>query len=225
MKKKAMTKSAKVAGKSIKWSSVQLKVDDIKPTEKNYKIKSDLGRERLQHSLKTYGMAGNVICNWVGKVGDRSKVMLIDGNSRLIEAKEQKEKTVWASVPDRKLSADEFKEFSAMFDFAKAGEVDMDRIQGELGTHENFFKSWGIQVPMEMLSKMGRNAPPTEQLNYPEEGKGAKAPQVSDIKMVQLFFSEKEEAEFRKMEDKLKKKFKLNNTTETVFKAFKQLTK
>lgn len=219
---KSMAKPTKVVGKRIKWKSVEALVQHIQPTEKNYKIKSDLGRERLQHSLETYGVAGNVVCNWVGKVGDRTKLMLIDGNSRLEEAKTYTEKKIWVSVPDRKLSPAEFKEFSAMFDFAKAGEVDMERIQGDLGTKEDFYKKWGIQVPMDLLNKMGKNAPAMKKLEYPEEGKGA-APEVSDIKMVQLFFSDKQEAEFRKYEDKLKKKWKLTNTTETVLRAFKTL--
>ncbi len=224
MAKSKKTNSAKAAGKSIKWKSVECLTADIQPTEKNYKIKSDLGRERLQHSLKTYGMAGNVICNWVGAVGDKRKLMLIDGNSRLEDAKLNKEKKLWVSVPDRKLTPAEFKEFSAMFDFAKAGEVDMERIQGDLGTKEDFYKKWGIQVPMDLLDKMGKNAPALEKLEYPEEGKGA-APEVSDIKMVQLFFSDKQEAEFRKIEDKLKKKWKISNTTDCVLKAFKTLGK
>jgi shikimate kinase len=41
--------------------------------------------------------------------------------------------------------------------------------------------------------------------------------------MVQLFFSEKQEAEFRKIEEKLMKKYKLDNTTDTVLKAFKSI--
>ncbi len=214
-----MTKKAK----KYVWSTIVAKVGDVQPTEKNYKIKSDLGRERLQHSIKSFGMAGVVVCNWVGKVGDKTKLMLIDGNSRLQEAKEAGDKTIQVSVPDRKLTPQEFKEMSAMIDFAKAGEVDMERIQQDLGGKEDFYKAWGMQVPMEMLAKMGKNAN-VEKLEYPEEGKGA-APEVSDIRMVQLFFSDKQEVEFRKIEEKLKKKWKLNNTTDTVFKAFKLLGK
>lgn len=225
-KKKAMTKSAKVAGKSaqIKWKSMEVLTKNIQPTEKNYKIKTDLGMDRFRQSVNSFGMAGNVICNWVKQVGDTTALMLIDGNTRLQDALEKKENKIWVSVPDRKLSPAEFKEFSAMFDFAKAGEVDMERIQQDLGKTKDFYDKWGMQVPMGLLDNMGKNAPAMDKLEYPEEGQAA-APQVSDIKMVQLFFSEKQEAEFRKMEDKLKSKYKLNNTTDTVFKAFKVLTK
>lgn len=225
-KQKAMTKPAKVAGKStIKWRAVEVLIANIKPTDKNYKIKTDLGMERFRQSVNSFGMAGAVVCNWTGKVGDTSALMLIDGNTRWQDALDKKEKKIWASVPDRKLTPAEFREFSAMFDFAKAGEVDMERIQQDLGKTEDFYKKYGIQIPMGMLGNMGKNAPPMDKLEYPEEGKQAAAPQVSDIKMVQLFFSEKQEAEFRKMEEKLKTKYKLGNTTDTVFKAFKLLTK
>lgn len=205
----------------IKWTSKLVNVADIKPTPKNYKIKTELGQERLRQSLKQFGLAGNVVIN--------TDNFLIDGNSRLEEAKAKGEKKIWASVPNRKLTPAEFQEMSAMFDFAKAGEVDTERINQDLGTSEDFFKKWGMAVPLELAAKLGKAASNSPDLEYPEEGgtKNGKdtQQQVSDIRMVQLFFSEKQEAEFRKMEEKLMKKLKTPNTTETVFKAFKQLTK
>lgn len=217
-----MTKSLKASGKSITWKSVQAKTEHVQATEKNYKIASDLGKQRLKESVDSFGRAGTVVCNWLGKVGDLTKLMLIDGNSRWIDAKEKGEKMLWVSVPDRKLTPAEFKEFSAMFDFAKAGEVDMERIQQDLGTKEEWYAKWGLQVPMGLLDKMGKGAPAIEKLDYPETTEAA---DVSDIKMVQLFFSDKQEAAFRKMEEKLKKKYRVDSTTDCVFKAFKALTK
>jgi hypothetical protein len=41
--------------------------------------------------------------------------------------------------------------------------------------------------------------------------------------MVQLFFNEKQEADFRKMEEKGLKRFKVDNTTDFVFAAIKSL--
>ena len=107
--------------KAITWSSKLVQVSTSKPTPTNYKIKTDLGKERLALSLKKFGLAGTVVLN--------TDFTLIDGNSRLEEAKKEKQKTIWASFPNRKLSPAEFKEMSALFDFAKAGEVDVDRIQ------------------------------------------------------------------------------------------------
>ncbi len=222
-KNKSMTKSPKAGGRSIKWKSAIAKVAHVQETEKNYKIASDLGKQRLKESVDSYGRAGTVVCNWTGKVGDLTKLMLIDGNSRLKDAKEAGESTIWVSVPDRKLTPGEFKEFSAMFDVAKAGEVDMERIQQDLGTKEEWYKKWGLQVPMGLLDKMGKGAPAIEKLEYPEEA--ANEAEVSDIKMVQLFFSEQQEKEFRKMEDKLKKKYKIDSTTDVVFKVFKVASK
>ena len=203
--------------KQISWSTKLVDVKLIKGTPNNYKIKTELGKERLQASLKSFGLAGTVICN--------TDLTLIDGNSRLEQAIERGEKKIWVSLPSRKLTPAEFREFSAMYDFAKAGEVDTERIEKELGTSEAFFNKYKMTVPMHLLDKLGANAP-IEELAYPEKKDGSKsAPEVSDIKMVQLFFSEKQEAEFRAIEAKLMAKFKTSNTTDTVLKAYKQLMK
>lgn len=138
----------------IKWTSKLVRVADIDPTPKNYKIANALGKERLQLSLKKFGLAGNVILNY----GTKGRWVLIDGNSRLIEAKDKKEKTIWASIPNKPLNGKEFKEMSAMFDYAKAGDVDEDAIKQDLGTSKDFFNQWGMQVPAAMLDKLGANA-------------------------------------------------------------------
>lgn len=138
----------------IKWKSVQVKVKDIDPTPKNYKIANALGKERLHLSLKKFGLAGNVVLNY----GAKGRWVLIDGNSRLIEAKEKGEKMIWASIPNKALNPKEFKEMSAMFDYAKAGDVDEDAIKQDLGTSKDFFNQWGMQVPASMLDKLGANA-------------------------------------------------------------------
>jgi hypothetical protein len=216
---KSGAKSAKVAGKTktISWNPKLVDVKLIKPTTNNYKIKTDLGKQRLQASLGSFGLAGTVIVN--------TDFMLIDGNSRLEEAKEKGEKKIWVSLPDRKLSPKEFQEMSAMYDYAKAGEVDIDRIKGELGTTEDFYKKYGMAVPLALLEKLGAKAE-LSKLDYPEEGKGSSSDMpVSDIVMVQLFFSAKQESEFRKIEEKLKVKYKTTNVTDTVLRAFKELSK
>lgn len=204
--------------KPIKWIPKEVQLTKIKPTPKNYKIKTDLGKERLQQSLKLFGLAGTVIVN--------TDFTLIDGNSRVEEAKERGEKKIWVSMPNRKLTPAEFEEMSAMYDFAKAGEVDTEGIVKRYGSKEDFFKRWGMTKEMAaVVGKMGKLA--EQDLEYPEEGegKGKKMPEVSDIKMVQLFFSDKQEKEFRAIEEKLKKRFKVDSTTDVVFKAFKYLEK
>lgn len=199
----------------IIWSPKQVLVKDIKPTEKNYKIKTDLGKERLQASLKSFGIAGTVIVN--------TDLMLIDGNSRLEEMIAKGAKKIWVSYPNRRLTPKEFTEMSAMYDFAKAGEVDMARIEADLGTSADFFNKYKMTIPLSLLENLGKNAP-IKGLEYPEEGSGQASPEQSDILMVQLFFTVKQETEFRKMEEVLKKKLKTDNTTDTVFKALKAYT-
>jgi len=208
---------AKKKSNSIKWVAKMVEVSKIKPTPNNYKIKTDLGKKRLAHSLDKFGLAGTVIVS--------TDLFLIDGNSRLEEAKERGEKKIWVSMPDRKLTAKEYHEMSAMYDAAKAGEVDMKRIEQDLGTTEDFYKEWNFNVPTSVLEKLGANSKiNVEELRYPENGKGASG-KVEDICMVQLFFSVSQEKEFRKVEEKLMTKWKTKSTTETVLKAFKSLSK
>lgn len=208
----------------IKWSSKLVAVAKIKKTPKNYKIRTELGRERLQQSLKSFGLAGNVVLN--------TDLTLIDGNSRIEEAIGKGEKMVWASIPNRKLTPKEFTEMSAMFDFAKAGEVDIESIKRDLGKTKDFYDKYKMEVPFEVLEKLGGTAP-VEGLTYPgskktkgvdrKEAEGTNI--VGDIRMVSLFFSEKQEAEFRKWEAVLEKKFKTDNVTDTVYKAIQHLIK
>ncbi len=213
-------KKVKNGAAPITWQSKKVKVSLIKPTPNNYKIKTDLGTERLQQSLKLFGLAGTVVCN--------TDLSLIDGNSRLVEAKEKGLKEIWVSVPNRKLTPKEYKEMAAMYDVAKAGEVDMERIKGELGTTADFYKKWGIEMPMELLEKMGSKVDVGE-LEYPgsKKGKGGKEEldltPTKDICMVNLFFSVKEEEWFRKMEDKHSKAVKADDTTSFVLKSLKKL--
>lgn len=205
----------------IKWVSKKVLVSLIDPTPKNYKIRTELGMERLQASLASFGMAGNMVCN-PEKVKGVVRYKLIDGNSRREEAIRQKEKQVWISIPSRPLTPKEFVEMSAMFDFAKAGDVDMDMINSDLGSSKDFLEKYKLNVPAHLLDKMGSKAV-APGLEYPEEGGEDAKLESSDIKMVQLFFTAKQEKEFRVMQEKFYKKFKVNNVTDMVFKALKSI--
>lgn len=203
----------------ILWKTHVVNVKDIKPTPNNYKIKTALGKERLKHTLKTYGLAGAVICNWGGRVGDTKNIILVDGNSRVEEELAAGTKTIEASLPDRVLTPSQYKEFSAMIDFAKAGEVDMDRIEKELGTTKGFFESYRLEPPAELLSKLGANAPKGPKPTIQTE---EKIVVETDERSVTLFYTAKQEAEFRKIERQLKVKFRTMNTSDTVLRAFKK---
>lgn len=206
--------------KTIKWTPKFVDTKKIQPTPNNYKIKTDLGKERLSMSMNLFGNAAAVIVN--------TDYKLIDGNSRLEEEKEKGTKKMWVMMPDRKLSPKEYQEMSAMFDFAKAGEVDIDRIRQELGVTKDFYDRWKDEMPMHLLDKLGKNAkvPKAAQKEeaYPEEVGDAVA-KKNNIVMVNLFFNAKQEEEFRKYEEKLMKKWKTINTMETVMKAMKTLAK
>ncbi len=195
------------------WTPKFVEVAHIKPTPKNYKIKNELGLQRLQATLASFGLAGTVVVN--------TDLTLIDGNSRLQEAKGAGEKKIWVSIPDRKLSPKEFKEFSAMFDAAKAGDVDMDSILGDLGSSKQFTDRFKLQIPPDLLEKMGKKARvDVDDIKISEDE--AAAP-TGQFRMVQLFFTPKQETEFRKWEEKFAKKFKTDNTTDTIYKALKSI--
>lgn len=140
--------------KQITWESKKVLVSSIDPSPTNYKIKTDVGRERLRHSLKQFGLAGNAICNYSNKKG---RYVLVDGNSRLEQA-QGRDKWMWISLPSRRLSDKEFKEMCAMFDFAVAGTVDVERIEKDLGTTKQFYEKWGMLMPTALLSKIGKTA-------------------------------------------------------------------
>lgn len=213
----------------ITWSSKRVKANVLDPTPNNYKIKTDIGRERFLTSLGKFGRAGAVVVNPSTKKG---RYDIIDGNSRVEEQMAKNPNAVMeVSVPSRRLTPAEYKEMSAMFDFAKAGDVDIERIQKDLGTSKDFFAKWGMEMPHELaekLDKMGSKAD-VKELEYPEEGegKGAKKngkgsePQPSDIRMVQAYFTSDQEEEFRKMETELEKVLEVDNTTDIIFKSIK----
>lgn len=211
----------KVIGR-IKWYVVIAKVKDIQKTPSNYKIATELGMRMLEGSLGLFGLAGTIICTWAGKYGDKTKLILVDGNSRHTKAVDDGEKTIQVSVPDRKLTPAQFIEMAAMYDRARAGEVDSERIDAELGKTSDFFSKYGMSVPMGKLAGMGANA--DQSLQFPDK-QGKQAEPVINQLQVMLFFEPKEEVLFKKMEEKLKKRFKTGNTTDTVFKAFKHLCK
>jgi len=203
----------------ISWKPVLVEVKKIKATPNNYKIKTDLGKARLNESLSKFGLAGTVVVN--------TDLVLIDGNSRLVEEKEKGSKKIWCSMPNRKLTPKEFKEMSAMFDFAKAGEVDTERITKELGTSKDFFEAWGLDMPVELkgrLEKLGAN----QKIERVISNKIVEEKPVilkEEEFLINLFYNQKEEALFRKLEEKAAKKLKSKSTSETVFKVLKAFTK
>ncbi len=203
--------------KTLEWVPKKVLVKNVKKTALNFKIKTELGKQRLQESLSKFGLAGTAVCD--------QNLNLIDGNSRLEEAVEKGWKYMWVSVPNRAMTKSEYTEMSAMFDFAKAGDVDVDRISGELGTSKDFFERWGMEPPL----GFGDKAVSLASLKYPEEGEGSKSKKEnstlleSDIRPVTLFFSLAQRTQWDKWVEKGQKKFKTDNITDFVFKAIKSI--
>lgn len=212
--KKEKTKS-KVS--DLVWISKEVDPKKVMKTPVNYKIKTKLGEERLKESLRQFGLAGNMVVNY--HPTKKGYYILIDGNSRLEQALTKKAQTVWVSLPSRPLSTKEFKLMSAMFDFAKAGEVDVDRIKQDLGATGDFFKAWHMDVNMEAIDKIGKKG----KVVLPKSK--AKVSGTEDIGtnstvMINLFYDRKRAEKFHAQNEKLLKKYKMDNISDVVFKKF-----
>lgn len=200
----------------ITWKNILVEVSKIKPTPNNFKLKTEDGLARFQTSTKKFGLAGSVILN--------TDFTLIDGNTRWEKAKKDKLKKIWASIPSRKLSAKEFTEFAAMYDAARAGEVDILRIKEELGSTAQFFKDWGFEMPKQALNKLAE----LEKAEGKIVGREAisKKPEATIVtKPITLVFTAAESDEFIKIAESLYGKFKTDNVTDLALKVFRAVKK
>jgi len=194
--------------KTITWRPVKVAVSKIKPGPNQFKIKTELGRERLKTSMRKFGHAGTLVLN--------ADFTIIDGHSRFEEAKLKKEKEVWASIPDRKLTPKEYTEFNALFDYASASEVDINRIHGELGTAADFRKEWSLAVPQEILDQIGKGG----RVNSTSVNGGAtKEAPKSDTRIINIIMNPQQEAAILQAEAICAKRFKTDNITDTVMAA------
>lgn len=203
--------------KAITWVPKKVPINKIKKTPRNFKIENSLGRKRLMQSLDVFGNASTVILN--------TDYCLIDGNSRLEEEKKRKSTWLWVMWPSRKLSPKEYREMCAMFDYAVAGEVDTERIHQELGTSKEFFDQWHIEMPMNLLDKIGKKSKgidvDVKGMKYPDKVKDAVTSGESVV-TIYLFYSVKLANQFRKEEDRLAKKYGLSNISDIVLQAMKK---
>jgi hypothetical protein len=202
--------------KQITWKITKVEVSKIKPTPNNYKLKTEEGLSRFRKSIEKFGLAGTVILN--------TDLTLIDGNTRWEDAKAKKLKFINATIPDRKLTPKEFVEFSAMYDAARAGEVDITRIKNELGTSDQFFKDWGFTMPpkaVEALKKLEENEPITPRT---VNGKQVKPEELATSKLT-LMFTKAEADEYLRIAESLYTIFKVDNVTDLSLAALKFVQK
>lgn len=203
--------------KTIKWKSIEVPIAKIKPTPNNFKLKTEEGTARFKTSVESYGLAGTVVIN--------TDYTLIDGNTRLEKAKVLGHKKIWVSIPDRKLTVKEFNEFSAMYDMARAGEVDVLRIREELGTTASFFKKWGMDMPEVALSKLAeleKNEAvvnPTASRKIPDKAKEIQ------LRPIALLFTVEESVEYISIAEGLFKRFKVDNVTDLAMAVIKYTKK
>lgn len=116
-----------------------------------------------------------------------------------------------------------------MFDFAKAGEVDVERIEGDLGTSQGFFKSWNLNIPLHLLSNIGKTAKGSVEVApgkiSAKKTKALQEVKASEMRLVQLSFTEQEERLFREAELVLIKRWATSSTMATVLRAMQTAIK
>lgn len=191
--------------KPILWRTISVDVSKIKPTPNNFKLKTEEGTARFNTSVEKYGLAGTVILN--------KDFTLIDGNTRWEKAKDKKLKKIDASMPDRQLTKKEFTEFAAMYDFARAGEVDIDRIKNELGTSEEFFQLWNVTLPKESIVKLEEMEANEGKIN-PTQAKTKNDYKETELSRITLLFNKDEYQEYIQIAESLYARFKVDNITD-----------
>ncbi len=202
-----------------KWKTISIPVNKINPTPENYKLKTDEGQDRFDKSVDLYGRAGAVIVNAKEKDGSYT---LINGNTNVDKAKELGEKYIDASVPNKKLSPKEFKEFAAMFDAIRAGEVDVLRIKEEIGTTADFFKRWNWEPPTKVLKNLAQ----LEKAQIIPNGKKAKKEvEEAQTRPITLLFVADESEEYIRLAESLYTRFKADNVTDLSLKVLRYVKK
>lgn len=196
-------------GKKIQWQPKKIKIAEIKANPNNPKLLNQLGLERLKASLDAFGLAGTVIVN--------TDMMLIDGHSRLKEAIAKGEKFIWASMPNRKLTPKEYKQMNAIYDMATASDIDEKLLAQALGSDRKAFEQFSIQLPKELLGKLGAKA---EKFVYPEESVDVERKEA-DVNQRLIFLTTKQAEQFDKWEETCMELFKAKNLTDFIFNAVK----
>lgn len=152
----------------IKWSLVEVDAKDVKVNPDNPKERNENGMNRLKKSLSKFGIVYDGICN--------KDLTFIDGHSRF----ELNEKgTLRVFVPSRQLDEDEYKEMNAIFDSAKAGDLDIEFVK-EMFTEEQF-DYWDLDKDEEK-----------NEVDYSEKNKEVDVDSFEDEMILKLKYPEDE---------------------------------
>lgn len=130
-----MSKSKKqVDPKDISWALIEVRAGDLKPNPENPKVNDSKGIKRLHKSLQKFGVVYDGIAN--------KDLALIDGHKRLERITDLEER-LHVFVPSRQLTQKEYEEMNAIFDVAKGGETDWQKIEEKMD--DEFFQEWDLE--------------------------------------------------------------------------------
>ena len=145
-------------------------------------------------------------------VVNKDKVVL-GGNMRLKACIEAGLKDVWILQTDMDEEAQ--KEF-IIKDNSSFGEWDWDVLANEWNIDD--LKDWGLDIPKWEDTAFDSDIEDTGEYDYPDEDL-----EQSHVKMVQLFLTTKTEPNFKKWEEGLRKFYKSDNLTDTIYKAIEEM--
>lgn len=121
-----------MGAKKIKWTLLPVRAGDLKPNPHNPKKRDDAGFAKLKRSVERFGLVFSGIVN--------KDLAYIDGHSR--NELSGPDAMVNVFVPSRQLTEKECMEMNAIYDIARAGEVDLQILESNMP--EAFFTDWDI---------------------------------------------------------------------------------
>jgi len=129
--------------KTIEWDFIKVRSGDLKLNPANPKKKNEAGLKMLQKITKKFGLVFSGICN--------KDLTIIDGHSR--HDLSNPDDLVSVFVPSRQLSPSEYSEMNAIYDLARAGDVDMMLV--EMNLTEEQLQEYEIEPELPDQNSLG----------------------------------------------------------------------
>lgn len=186
----------------------KVSIKAVKENPENPRIIKDYKFQKLVRSVKEFPEMLKIRPIVVNKDN-----VVLGGNMRLKACVEAGLKDVWILQTDMNEEAQ--KEF-IIKDNSSFGEWDWDVLANEWNIDD--LKDWGLDIPKWEDTAFDSDIEDTGEYDYPDEDL-----EQSHVKMVQLFLNTKTEPNFKKWEEGLRKFYKSDNLTDTIYKAIEEM--
>lgn len=186
----------------------KVSIKAVKENPENPRIIKDYKFQKLVRSVKEFPEMLKIRPIVVNKDN-----VVLGGNMRLKACIEAGLKQVYILQTD--LDEEAQKEF-IIKDNSSFGEWDWDVLANEWNI--DHLKEWGLDIPKWEDTAFDSDIEDTGEYDYPDEDL-----EQSHVKMVQLFLNTKTEPNFKKWEEGLRKFYKSDNLTDTIYKAIEEM--